>query len=122
MVDTLKLTDNKVKKSADAVKLYESHPGLGYSQAAKDLGIARGTLKIWVRQDRIRRGAPTQQSTGSVPMPTEQLSVEERLARAEAENQALRQRNQSLETANTVLSEERDILRKATKYFAAETN
>lgn len=107
---------------ADAVKLYESHPELGYSQAAKDLGIARGTLKTWARQDRIRRGVPSQQSTGSAPGPTEQLSVEERLARAEAENQALRQRNQSLETANTVLSEERDILRKATKYFAAETN
>ncbi|MGP9489653.1 IS3 family transposase [Glutamicibacter sp. 287] len=102
---------------ADAVHLYESHPDLGYTKAAEDLGIARGTLKTWVRQDRIKRGAPTQQSTGSAQMPDPELSAEQRLLQAQAENQALRERNKTLESANSVLAEERDILRKATKYF-----
>lgn len=100
---------------ADAVNLYESNPGLGYTQAARDLGIARGTLKTWVRQARIQRGEPTKQSNGSAPALSEELTVQQHLERLEAENKALRERNK-------ILSEERDILRKATKYFAAETN
>ena len=107
---------------ADAVNLYESHPDLGYTKAAEDLGIARGTLKTWVRQDCLKRGVATQQSTGNGGTPVADLSAEQRLAQAQAENQALRERNKALESANSVLAEERDILRKATKYFAAETN
>ena len=107
---------------ADAVKLYESHPDLGYTRAAADLGIARGSLQTWVRQDRIKRGVPIQQPTGNPPVPNSALSAEERLVQVQAENQALRERNKSLEATNSVLCEERDILRKATKYFAAETN
>lgn len=106
---------------ADAVNLYESHPDLGYAKAAQDLGIARGTLKTWVRQDRIKRGVATQQSNGSAGAPATDVSAEQRLAQAQAENQTLRERNKALESANSVLAEERDILRKATKYFAAET-
>lgn len=107
---------------ADAVKLYESHPDLGYTRAAADLGIARGSLQSWVRNDRIKRGVPLQQPTGTPEISSVALSAEERLAQVQAENQALRERNKSLEATNSVLSEERDILRKATKYFAAETN
>ena len=84
--------------------------------------IARGTLKTWVRQDRLKRGVATQQSTGNGGTPVADLSAEQRLTQAQAENQALRERNKALESANSVLAEERDILRKATKYFAAETN
>ncbi|GAA3300037.1 hypothetical protein GCM10017709_08040 [Glutamicibacter nicotianae] len=104
---------------ADAVNLYESHPDLGYTKAAEDLGIARGTLKTWVRQDRLKRGVATRQSTGNAGTPAADVSTEQRLAQAQAENQALRERNKALESANSVLAEERDILRKATKYFTA---
>lgn len=68
-----------------------------------------------MRQARIQRGEPTKQSHGSAPAVSEELTAQQRLEHLEAENKALRERNR-------ILSEERDILRKATKYFAAETN
>jgi transposase len=87
----------------DAIALYRSRPGVTIAQIADDLGVNRETLRSWVRRDDRRRGAPT----GSAVPPAASGSVED-------ENAALRRRVRELE-------EERDILRKAARYFAGET-
>ncbi|SCF50484.1 transposase [Micromonospora carbonacea] len=83
---------------ADAVALYRSRPGATIAQVADDLGVNRETLRSWVRADDQRRGVTAGPAAGSV----------------EDENAALRRRVRELE-------EERDILRKAARYFAEET-
>ena len=88
---------------ADAVALYRSRPGVTIAQVADDLGINRETLRIWVRIDDQRRGG----EAGPVRPAAAAGSVEQ-------DNAALRRRVRELE-------EERDILRKAARYFAGET-
>jgi transposase len=88
---------------ADAVALYQSRPGATIRQVAADLGINPETLRNWVRaagasRPRGRRAA----APAEPPRPLE------------AENAALRRKIRELE-------EEREILRKAAKYFAGET-
>ena len=90
---------------ADAVALYRSRPGTTIAQIADDLGVNRETLRSWVRADDQRRGATSRPS--AVAGKPEAGSVE-------AENAELRRRVRELE-------EERDILRKAARYFAGET-
>jgi len=90
---------------ADAIALYRSRPGATIASIADDLGVNRETLRSWVRGDDQRRGAA---AAGSVrPSAAATDSVED-------ENAALRRRVRELE-------EERDILRKAARYFAGET-
>jgi transposase len=89
---------------ADAVALYRSRPGATIAAIADDLGVNRETLRSWVRVDDQRRGAT---AADSVRPPTAIGSVED-------ENATLRRRVRELE-------EERDILRKAARYFAGET-
>lgn len=87
---------------AEAVALYRSRPGVTIKSVADDLGINHETLRTWIRAD-------DEQRTGQ-PAATEAAPVS-----AEDENTALRRRVRELE-------EERDILRKAAKYFAGETH
>ncbi|MEU7068482.1 IS3 family transposase [Streptomyces sp. NPDC046161] len=85
---------------ADAVALYESRPGATIRQIAADLGINPETLRNWIRAAGASRprGHRAQVPAGpATPI--------------EAENVALRQKIRELE-------EEREILRKAAKYFA----
>ena len=91
---------------ADAVALYRSRPGATIAQIADDLGVNRETLRSWVRADDQRRGAASGPAT-SAARPPAAGSVEE-------QNAQLRRRIRELE-------EERDILRKAARYFAGET-
>jgi transposase len=89
---------------ADAVALYHSRPDASAAQVARDLGIYPATLLAWIKaagepSDPARGAATTGQPAGS--------SIE-------AENRALRRRVAELE-------EEREILRRAAKYFAGET-
>ena len=91
---------------ADAVALYRSRPGATIAQIADDLGVNRETLRSWVRADDQRRGAAAGPAA-SAASPPSAGSVED-------ENAALRRRVRELE-------EERDILRKAARYFAGET-
>jgi transposase len=89
---------------AEAVVLYRSRPGATIKSVADDLGINHETLRNWIRLDDGRRSgagttAPATASPSSSP---------------EDENAALRRRIRELE-------EERDILRKAARYFAGET-
>lgn len=90
---------------ADAVALYRSRPGATIAQVADDLGINRETLRSWIRVDDQQRGATE---------PVRPAATQSTAASVEAENAALRQRVRELE-------EERDILRKAARYFAGET-
>ncbi|MEV4041348.1 IS3 family transposase [Streptomyces umbrinus] len=85
---------------ADAVALYESRPEATIRSVAADLGINPETLRNWVRAAGASRprGRRTQEPAQS-PAPLE------------AENAALRKKVRELE-------EEREILRKAAKYFA----
>ncbi|WP_209443562.1 transposase [Streptomyces anulatus] len=90
---------------ADAVALYRSRPGATIKSVAGDLGVNTETLRNWIRAaDGRRSGAH------SVPPAAAQSvggAVQEELA-------AARKRIRELE-------EERDILRKAARYFATET-
>jgi transposase len=92
---------------ADAVALYRSRPGTSIGQVAADLGVDRETLRRWIRADeRVEAAEPSGRGTpASGPVPAG--SVED-------ENAVLRRRVRELE-------EERDILRKAARYFAGET-
>src|SRR3982751_3498562 len=91
---------------ADAVALYRSRPGATIAQIADDLGINRETLRSWVRAGDQRRGS------GASGGPARQTQTSP--ASVEEENVELRRRVRELE-------EERDILRKAARYFAGET-
>jgi transposase len=86
----------------DAVELFQSRPGATIRQVAADLGINPETLRNWIRA----AGAGRSRGPGeTVPEPQSPL---------EAENAALRKKVRELE-------EEREILRRAAKYFASET-
>lgn len=107
-----------------AVELYESTPGATIRGIAADLGVVRGTLTGWIdhygtgtktyvegtRMHTLTR--PHRQQSTSPDLPE---TVEQKLARLEAENAALR-------AETTKLTTEREILRQAAKYFAGETN
>ena len=89
---------------ADAVALYHSRPGASAAQVARDLGVYPATLLAWIKAadepgEPARGSADAEAPTGSL---------------VEAENRALRRRVAELE-------EEREILRRAAKYFAGET-
>ncbi|MFB6718247.1 MULTISPECIES: IS3 family transposase [unclassified Streptomyces] len=84
---------------ADAVALYESRPGATIRSVAADLGVNPETLRNWVRAAGASRPRGRRAEVpGEPPTPLE------------AENAALRKKVRELE-------EEREILRKAAKYF-----
>ena len=70
--------------------------GLSRRQVASDLGIGFSTLTRWIREDRDRHAKPAGQS-----------DLEAELA--------------SLRRENRMLREERDILKKATAFFASQS-
>ncbi len=97
---------------ADAVALYLSDPGRTLASVAEDLGISRETLRNWVRQAQAD-GSAGAKARGPAKKPVRgPLSSDDVL---EEENKQLRARVRELEL-------ERDILRRAAKYFAGETN
>ncbi|SRR5690606_20954069 len=102
----------------EAVALYESTPGATLSGIALDLGISRETLAKWVT-DRGKRGrpGPGRGSPGGQDRPVEDLAV----GSPEEQVERLRARVAELEARQELLESERDILRKAAKYFAGET-
>ncbi|WPB95757.1 IS3 family transposase [Streptomyces malaysiensis] len=78
---------------AVAVALYHSSPGGTYASVAKDLGVNHGTLRMWVRDA----------GQAARPGAVEAIAMEE-------ENRQLRARVRELGL-------EREILRRAAKYF-----
>jgi Transposase and inactivated derivatives len=90
---------------ADAVALYRSRPGATIKSVAADLGVNTETLRNWIRAaDGRRPGARSE------PLSAAQVGSDD----VQAELAAARRRIRELE-------EERDILRKAARYFATET-
>jgi transposase len=79
---------------AEAIKLYDS--GLGLAKTARKLGIANQTLDAWVKK---RQQGKTIAATAST-LTVEQLE------------------NRQLKAALALAVMERDILKKATAYFA----
>lgn len=107
-----------------AVELYESTPGATIRSIASDLGVVRGTVTDWV--DKYGTGRKTAADGTAVASPVrphgggdgpagQEETAQQTIARLEAENQQLRSEQAKLTT-------EREILRKAAKYFAGETN
>ncbi|MFY1675542.1 IS3 family transposase [Streptomyces sp. WMMC905] len=100
---------------ADAVALYLSDPSHTFEGIGKDLGISRETLRNWVRAERARRGGgsttSTEKSTVDSPPTAEKL---------QAENEALRRELAAARKEMQKLATERDILRKATKFFTRD--
>lgn len=91
---------------AEAIALYRSRPDATIKQVADDLGINKETLRSWIRIDdgkEVGVHKPRQMPAGVSQAPT-----------SDAQVAALRKRIRELE-------EERDILRKAARYFAGET-
>ncbi|MFF8996370.1 IS3 family transposase [Streptomyces sp. NPDC014983] len=100
---------------ADAVALYLSDPSHTFEGIGKDLGISRETLRNWVRAERARRGGgittSTEKSTVDSPPTAKEL---------QAENEALRRELAAARKEMQKLATERDILRKATKFFTRD--
>ena len=97
---------------ADAVALYLSDPSHTFEGIGNDLGVSRETLRNWVRADRKRTGTPSAADRPRKPTSAGGVSSESVL---EEENKQLKAQIRKLET-------EREILRRAAKYFAGETN
>lgn len=97
---------------ADAVALYLSDPSKTYKQVAEDLGINRATLRQWVLDAQAKGTAGLESASAGRGGPVEDVASPNVL---EEENKQLKARIAELET-------EREILRKAAKYFAGETN
>ncbi|APT87778.1 transposase [Corynebacterium flavescens] len=84
----------------DVVALYENSDGASIQKIATDLGINRVTLK---------NGITKYGSTASTRNNNAATAV------------SVVEQNRQLKRENALLREERDILRKAAKYFAEET-
>jgi transposase len=99
-----------------AVDLYRSTPGATLRGIAADLGISRHTLQVWVHALDPEVTIPSSEPA------SKQGRQAERPGSAEVELAELRDRVAALETEDTKIAAERDILRQAAKYFAGETN
>ena len=87
----------------DAVALYENNEDLSLHTASAELGINRSSLFSWLKQ----YGTGKRDRTKTIRDKAQATTESERIRQLEKENAKLR--------------EERDILRKAAKYFAEET-
>ena len=109
---------------ADAVALYESTPGATIKGIARDLGVSRETLRLWVRRAAEERGqvAAATSPRASATEPAESpVRSGGRVGQLEARVAELEAANRRLEAERRTLTTEREILRKAAKYFAGET-
>ena len=107
-----------------AVDLYESTPGATVRGIAEDLGVERGTLRHWL--DLYGTGKKTAADgtlTASPLKPQQQAPAGSGPDETpEEELRRLRARVRELEVETTKLTTEREILQRAAKYFAGETN
>jgi transposase len=99
---------------SDAVALYLSDPGKTYAAVGRDLGVHPETLRLWVRQARAAGTATGPVGSHRRPPASKTGSTVSSPSVLETENKQLRARIAELEV-------EREILRRAAKYFAGET-
>ena len=78
---------------------------------AADLGLNANTLRYWYKADMAKKG---KKPAGASPKPPASESVDDRLARLERENAALKKKVDELEM-------DRAILKKAAAFFAKES-
>jgi transposase len=105
-----------------AVDLYESTPGATVRGIADDLGIERGTLRHWL--DLYGTGKKTATDGTLTRSPLKSTPASDTVGvvvTPEQEVARLRARVDELETETEKLVTEREILRRAAKYFAGET-
>ena len=112
-----------------AVDLYRSTPGATLRGIAADLGISRHTLHEWVRAQTATTGTTSATAGGAShagrtggPGRRRGLSPEDELAALRARVAALETEKDELVAEQAKLVTEREILRRAAKYFARETN
>ncbi|MFI0242041.1 IS3 family transposase [Streptomyces sp. NPDC016845] len=98
---------------ADAVVLYLSDPGHTFEGIGTDLGISRETLRNWVRAERARREERGTSNGNTKDIPVGEATKQQ----MEAEIAALRAELKQVRKEKEKLAVERDILRKATKFF-----
>ena len=87
----------------DAVALYENNEDLSLHVASAELGVNRSSLYSWIKQYGTSKRART------------------KTMRDKAQETTASERIRQLEKEVSKLREERDVLRKAAKYFAEET-
>ena len=112
-----------------AVDLYRATPGATLRGIAADLGISRHTLHEWVRAQTATTGTTSATAGGAShagrtggPGRRRGLSPEDELAALRARVAALETQNDELVAEQAKLVTEREILRRAAKYFAGEMN
>lgn len=103
---------------ADAVALIHTGPGTSVMEVAARLGVNHWTLRGWYRQSLMARKhkkkSPKVRSSDADAEGEASESTEERAARLERENAALRKKVAQLEM-------DRAILKKAAAFFAKES-
>lgn len=99
---------------SDAVALYLADPRKTYAAVGRDLGVHAETLRVWVRQARADGTTPV----GSGDQRGRSASKQDRTVSSPS---VLEQENKQLKARIAELETEREILRRAAKYFAGET-
>ena len=109
--------------------MYRSTAGATLRGIAADLGISRHTLHEWVRAQTATTGTTSATAGGAShagrtggPGRRRGLSPEDELAALRARVAALETEKDELVAEQAKLVTEREILRRAGKYFAGETN
>ncbi|MER6574702.1 transposase [Nonomuraea sp. NPDC001023] len=94
---------------ASGVAAYMADPSRTFTDVAKDLGVNRETLRLWVRAAQAQQGGGPGKDRRKATAPD--IGGRD----PQEENKQLRNRVRQLE-------HERDILRRTVKYFAAEAS
>lgn len=109
-----------------AVDLYESTPGATVRGIADDLGVERGTLRHWLDQYGTGKKTAADGTLTRSPLGPQQTfhPASHRVGEETPEQTIVRlhARVRQLEVEATKLGTEREILRRAAKYFAGETH
>ena len=102
---------------SDAVDLLH-RTGRSLAVVGRDLGVSATSLRNWYMEREMAKKKKKRSGGAVAPtpvrVPDEELSVEERLKRAERENAALKREIDSLKM-------DREILKKAAAFFAKES-
>ena len=110
------MLERGIEVSHETIRQWCADPSHTFDGIGNDLGVSRETLRNWVRAERKRTGTSTAElrASGAARSASRagEVSSESVL---EEENKQLKAQIRKLET-------EREILRRAAKYFAGETN